>query len=129
MNDGVIESMYINEIDVMYRETIQILHLNDLELDPNYVVGADSECNEPLCCHARNGQVPQYLDDEQRAGVFGHRGCGMPEDAPAMLFNKIRTSLPTEPHVITISGFVGPQRGQLSLRDHTRMIENTLADL
>ena len=43
-----------------------MLHLADVHLDLHYKEGADSDCGDPLCCRAENG--------ERRAGAGGGIG-------------------------------------------------------
>ncbi len=57
-------------MDVGKRETEgvgYIIHVSDVHVDPDYVVGSASDCGYPLCCRAINGKGTS----EHYAGKFG----------------------------------------------------------
>ncbi|GAB6027684.1 hypothetical protein CHUAL_001924 [Chamberlinius hualienensis] len=52
---------------------LKVLHLSDVHLDPDYVVGGAAACNEPLCCHEATSNA------KVRSGSWGdYRKCDTP---------------------------------------------------
>ncbi|XP_070500971.1 sphingomyelin phosphodiesterase-like [Chironomus tepperi] len=55
---------------------MKILHFTDIHYDPNYLVGGQANCADPICCRRANGIAP---NPEDRAGQWGdYRACGTP---------------------------------------------------
>lgn len=59
----------------------RILHMTDMHFDPDYFVGSNANCGEPLCCRANNGPG----EGQFKAGLYGHYLC----DAPRSLLNNL----------------------------------------
>jgi len=56
--------------------TLKVLHLADVHWDPEYEVGSNANCREPLCCRASSGKVASPGD---AAGYWGdYRSCDIP---------------------------------------------------
>ncbi|XP_070493048.1 sphingomyelin phosphodiesterase 1-like [Chironomus tepperi] len=63
-----------NSIKRSTSQTIKIIQFTDIHFDPEYVVGGNANCNDPLCC--RKGSIS---DDTVKAGYWGdYRKCDMP---------------------------------------------------
>lgn len=75
------ENNYINTLydemhrDNRLRETIKVVHLSDLHLDFDYVVGANSDCGMAMCCRSDDGEP---ASEAARAGPFGEYKCDLP---------------------------------------------------
>lgn len=55
---------------------LKIIHITDLHYDPNYMVGANADCSDPVCCRAKGGIAS---DPAGRAGAWGDfRYCDSP---------------------------------------------------
>lgn len=54
---------------------LKVLHLSDAHNDPLYMVGANADCPEPLCCREQNG-FPNI--SASAAGKWGHYKCDVP---------------------------------------------------
>lgn len=55
------------------REPIKFVHITDMHVDANYVVGSNPYCLEPICCRG----APDPLG-RAAAGPFGHHKCDTP---------------------------------------------------
>ena len=55
--------------------TKKILHLSDLHLDLNYMIGANAECDLPMCCSSTVGPAP---NPESAAKYWGGYKCDLP---------------------------------------------------
>lgn len=69
--------------DSQPRSKISLVQFTDLHLDFDYVVGANNECKNVLCCRAENGMAK---DPNKAAGVYGTvSNC----DVPVALLDKM----------------------------------------
>ena len=120
--DDIIDQKYENEMGspVPY----YVLHLSDLNIDPDYVPGASVNCRGFRCCHASNGMVPQSDPNDDKvgedvAGPFGAKGCDQSLGGAKTLLEKLRVELESEygraPHMIVVTGgVVSEQPGQFN---------------
>lgn len=67
----------IKEIQLPKKDAhkLKILHISDTHVDPLYVVGANADCNEPLCCRANDGMTDVSFS---AAGKWGAYRCDLP---------------------------------------------------
>lgn len=69
---------------------IRIVHITDPHYDPNYRVGANAVCGEPVCCRYDQPLTGESLPGDA-AGRWGdYRDCDSPFDAIADAFTQIR---------------------------------------
>ncbi len=55
---------------------MKILHFSDIHFQPEYLVGGNANCEEPLCCRAVKGLAQK---EEDKAGYWGdYRDCDIP---------------------------------------------------
>jgi sphingomyelin phosphodiesterase len=86
INDNMIESKR-----GATKETLRVLHLSDLHIDPFYEYGADSNCDEPLCCRSTSAK------SEAKAGYWGdYLECDSPNYTIEQLMSHINTTLSDE---------------------------------
>lgn len=72
------------------KETLRILHLSDLHIDPYYEYGANADCGEPLCCRSTSAKSVH----KKTAGYWGdYMGCDSPKYTIEQLMSQINTSL------------------------------------
>jgi hypothetical protein len=63
-----------NSIKRSTSQTIKVIQFTDLHFDPEYVVGGNANCNDPLCCRKES-----ISNDSVKAGYWGdYRKCDMP---------------------------------------------------
>jgi sphingomyelin phosphodiesterase len=74
---------------------LNVLHVTDIHLDPDYVVGSNARCGEPICCRADDGPVLEA------AGFWGNHACDL-NDAMFESFLKQLSTL--KPDVILWTG-------------------------
>ena len=55
-DDNFVNNLYAEmKADTKPRETYRVVHLSDVHLDNDYVVGSNWLCESYLCCRAENG--------------------------------------------------------------------------
>ncbi|KAF9031644.1 sphingomyelin phosphodiesterase [Hymenopellis radicata] len=68
------------------RQTFKVVHISDVHIDRQYIVGTESECSKPICCR-------QYADSTSDvrvpAGPFGSYQCDTPDSLLMSLFKQI----------------------------------------
>jgi sphingomyelin phosphodiesterase len=72
--------------------TMQVLHITDVHVDPNYMPGSNARCQEPTCC--RNDTLGPVRPGGG-AGYWGdYRDCDTPFHAFANLVEQAAQSHP-----------------------------------
>jgi hypothetical protein len=116
-----IESKKSNNIN--NTKIIKILHFSDLHYDPDYLVGGNANCNDPLCCRKNQG-VPKNKKD--RAGYWGdYRNCDTPWH---VVENSIRSAVKQHPDadIIYYTGdFVPHNVWETSVSGNIELMERT----
>ncbi|KAM5352777.1 hypothetical protein ACJ41O_005499 [Fusarium nematophilum] len=74
-------------------EMLRIAHFSDIHIDPEYTVGANTNCSKPMCCR------PYTPDDEpgknnSPAGPFGDHECGSPLSLEQSMYAAIQRMKP-----------------------------------
>ncbi|KZV71062.1 sphingomyelin phosphodiesterase [Peniophora sp. CONT] len=66
----------------------QVVHLSDVHIDTQYVVGSDASCNKPICCRdfADSAATPV-----EPAGPFGASTCDSPETLANSMLSAVKT--------------------------------------
>lgn len=78
-DDNFIDNLYAEiAADPNPRETLTALHLSDIHIDKDYMVGSLASCNEYLCCRENNG-MPKHVWDKP-AKKWGSPLCDLPVD-------------------------------------------------
>jgi sphingomyelin phosphodiesterase len=101
--------------------TMRVLHLSDLHYDPDYKVGAEAECNRPVCCH-KDSQRGNSI--KKPASKWGEYKCDVP---PATLdhmlahIQKIHKENPID--MVIFGGDVPPHNAWQETWEHSKYIE------
>lgn len=74
--------------DTEPRKTVKVLHMSDLHLDFEYVVGTNANCGKPVCCREEDGPPAK---PEDAAPVFGHPNCDAPDITAESAFKFLST--------------------------------------
>ncbi len=75
MNNDYLNKIY-QKVKGKNRKTIKTLHFSDPHVDPQYRIGADSQCTTYLCCREENG-FP--TEPERHAQQWGSYLCDLPK--------------------------------------------------
>lgn len=82
-DNNYVNSLYEKIKGQTGRKTLKAVLISDPHIDYEYEIGADSQCNMPLCCRASNG-FP--TDPARQAGMWGSYLCDPP---PRVLENML----------------------------------------
>ena len=65
----------------------QVVHLSDVHIDTQYVVGSDASCGKPICCRdfADSAATPA-----EPAGPFGASTCDPPESLANTMLSAVK---------------------------------------
>ena len=89
--------------DPKERPTISLIQFTDVHLDLDYKVGADTNCNNMLCCRDDDG-YPK--NPKQQAGPYGSLAqCDVP---PSVLFKMADKINELEPDALFWTGDITP---------------------
>ena len=70
------------------KEPLKVLHISDYHLDMRYVVGAEANCTDPVCCRVfpyTNFSAPI----KEPASLFGNYLCDTPEPLATSVFRSV----------------------------------------
>lgn len=70
------------------KESLKVLHVSDYHMDMRYVVGAEADCDDVLCCRVMpytNVSAPV----KQPASLFGNYLCDTPEPLGTSVFRNV----------------------------------------
>ncbi|KAI9290570.1 hypothetical protein K502DRAFT_280959, partial [Neoconidiobolus thromboides FSU 785] len=81
-----------------------VLHLSDLHYDPDYFVGAEANCNKPICCQKDSNSDLKDQTVKKPAGKWGDYKCDANKDLLQSLLKnavKVTSEYPLEMTVFT----------------------------
>ena len=85
------------------KNSLRILHLADVHIDPWYLPGGHSDCGEPLCCRATSSKG----QSSKTAGYWGdYYSCDTPENTVIQLFTFINQTLTQQYDILIWTGDV-----------------------
>ncbi len=73
------------------------MHISDLHYDPDYLVGSEAQCSEPLCCRYNTPNITHP------ASVWGDYRCDIPKKMFQAYLQQI-SSLSPPPDVVIWTG-------------------------
>ncbi|KAF9031662.1 Metallo-dependent phosphatase [Hymenopellis radicata] len=71
------------------RQPFKVVHISDVHIDRQYIVGTESECSKPICCRK---YADSTSDVRVPAGPFGSYQCDTPDSLLKSLFKQIDSS-------------------------------------
>ncbi|KAI9292175.1 sphingomyelin phosphodiesterase [Neoconidiobolus thromboides FSU 785] len=107
-----------------------ILHLSDLHYDAEYLVGAETNCNKPICCQKDSNSDLKDQAVKKPAGKWGDYKCDANKDLlQSLLKNAIKTSTKYPLEMILFSGDVPAHDFWKESVERTEGIEKGAFDL
>ncbi|KAF8918727.1 sphingomyelin phosphodiesterase [Mucidula mucida] len=71
------------------RQPFKVVHISDVHVDRQYLVGTESECTKPICCRK---YADSTSDVRVPAGPFGSYQCDTPDSLLNSLFKQVEAS-------------------------------------
>lgn len=82
----------------------KFLHLSDYHLDPEYRIGAEADCGDPICCRSPS---PPNKRIKRPAGIYGDYNCDTPRTLALEVLRKAKSLVPN-PRFVLVSGDLPP---------------------
>ncbi|OCB84000.1 sphingomyelin phosphodiesterase [Sanghuangporus baumii] len=78
------------------RKPFQVVHLSDVHIDPEYLVGSEANCTKYICCRDFSSGGESRTDDQviHPAEPFGNRHCDAPVGLANSMFHAINELVP-----------------------------------
>ncbi|KAL5481019.1 hypothetical protein ACEPAI_9960 [Sanghuangporus weigelae] len=78
------------------RKPFQVVHLSDVHIDPEYLVGSEANCTKYICCRDFSSGGESRTDDQiiHPAEPFGNRHCDAPIGLANSMFHAINELVP-----------------------------------
>ncbi|KAH8332330.1 hypothetical protein KR074_001319 [Drosophila pseudoananassae] len=88
--EGAVPTESNSNLPARSPDDIQILHLTDIHYDPDYLVGSNANCDEPMCCR---DVLASGADASSAAGFWGdYRACDAPRPLIVSAFEHIKAN-------------------------------------
>uniref|UniRef100_A0A914Z903 Saposin B-type domain-containing protein n=1 Tax=Panagrolaimus superbus TaxID=310955 RepID=A0A914Z903_9BILA len=84
------------------KPTLRVLHLSDLHVDNDYIIGSEAKCDEPLCCRPPKDTNEAFVQKKDIAVPAGKWGTVGDCDAPYWLLEDMMKDIAANHKDITV---------------------------
>jgi len=104
--------------DQVPENSIKVVQITDVHVEPNYAVASSTDCGLPVCCD------PQW--GPGAAGFFGDYNCNIPRRTVEVFVEKVRS---LDPDIVLFSGDIPPHSVWDETEESQKDCSRTLVDV